>query len=371
MKIEAAVAKAGTPELALATLDLEGPGPGEVLVKIAATGICHTDVKSALEASPVPGPVVLGHEGAGVVEAVGPGVTKVAPGDHVVLTFAYCGHCRACLEAEPAYCHSQWPLNFGCVRGNGGGPYLADAAGKPIHGSFFGQSSFATYAVANERNTVKVRRDVPLELLGPLGCGIQSGAGAVLNEFRLRPGQSIAVFGAGSLGLSAVMAARVSGAGRIIAVDRHPARLDLARELGADAVVLSRGEEPIGPAVMKETPDGEGADFVLDTTGALQVMHQAVNVLAPRGNCGFVTSPWSGEELGVPVQKLLLGRKIRGIVEGNSVPDLFIPRLVDLYAKGLFPFDRLVRFYPFAEINRAIHDSETGETVKPVVRIAA
>jgi aryl-alcohol dehydrogenase len=370
MKIEAAVAKAGAPELKLVTLDLDGPGPGEVLIRIAATGICHTDVKAATAASPVPGPVVLGHEGAGVVVAVGPGVTKVAPGDHVVLTFAYCGHCRACLEAEPAYCHSQWPLNFGCVRGNGEGSYLADSAGLPVHGSFFGQSSFATHAIANARNTVKVRRDVPLEILGPLGCGVQTGAGAVLNEFRLRPGQSIAVFGAGTLGLSAVMAARVSGAGHIIAVDRHPGRLDLARELGADAVVLSRGE-PIAAAVTKESPGGEGVDFVLDTTGALQVMHEAVDALAPRGNCGFVTSPWSGEELGVPVQKLLLGRKIRGIVEGNSVPDLFIPRLIDLYAKGLFPFDRLVRFYPFAEINRAIHDSESGETVKPIVRIAA
>jgi aryl-alcohol dehydrogenase len=312
---------------------------------------------------------VLGHEGAGVVEAVGPGVTKVVPGDHVVLTFASCGHCRACIEAEPAYCHSQWPLNFGCTPTDGS-TYLADDGGLPVHGGFFGQSSFATYAIASERNAIKVRRDVPLELLGPLGCGIQSGAGAVLNEFRLAPGQSIAVFGAGSLGLSAVMAARLAGAGRIIAIDRHAHRLDLARELGADAVVLAR-EEPVTAAVMKETPAQEGVDFVLDTTGALAVMHGAIDVLAPRGTCGFVTSPWSGEELGVAVQKLLLGRKIRGIVEGNSNPDIFIPRLIDLYMKGLFPFDRLVRFYPFAAINTAIHDSETGETVKPVVKMAA
>ncbi|HVV92121.1 MAG TPA: NAD(P)-dependent alcohol dehydrogenase [Hyphomicrobiales bacterium] len=370
MKIEAAVAKAGRPDLALARLDLAGPGPGEVLVRIVAAGICHTDVKAADPGSAVPGPVVLGHEGAGIVEAVGPGVTKVVPGDHVVLTFAYCGHCRACLEAAPAYCHRQWPLNFGCQRANGEGPYLADEAGKPVQGSFFGQSSFASHAIATERNTVKVPRDVPLELLGPLGCGIQSGAGAVLNEFRLRPGQSIAVYGVGSLGLSAVMAARLAGAGRIVAIDRHAHRLDLARELGADALVEA-GDGPVTPAVMKATPDGEGVDFVLDTTGALQVMHQAIDVLAPRGTIGFVTSPWSGEELGVAVQKLLLGRKIRGIVEGNSVPDIFIPRLIELYRKGLFPFDRLVRFYPFAEINRAIHDSETGETVKPVVKMAA
>jgi aryl-alcohol dehydrogenase len=363
MKIQAALTEAADAHPTLAELELAAPGPGEVLVRVVATGVCHTDLKSASAASPVPRPVVLGHEGAGVVEAVGAGVAKVAAGDHVVMSFASCGHCRACLEGDPAYCHVQWPLNFGCAR------TPMSQGGRPVHGDFFGQSSFASYALATERNVVKVRADAPLELLGPLGCGFQTGAGAVLNDFAIKPGKSLVVFGVGSVGLSAVMAARLAGAGPVIVVDRHAHRLDMAREVGADHVVVA-GDGPVTAEIMRLS-GGEGVDFALDTTTTLPVMAQAVDVLAPRGTCGFVSGPWDGTPLPLQVRNLLLGRKVRGIIEGGSNPDLFIPLLVDAFMAGRFPIDKLVKFYPFADIAKAFADSESGETIKPILRMAA
>jgi aryl-alcohol dehydrogenase len=175
---------------------------------------------------------------------------------------------------------------------------------------------------------------------------------------------SLAVFGAGSLGLAAVMAARLAGAARIVAVDRIAARLDLARDLGATDTILA-GDGPAGPAVTALLP--RGVDRSLDTTGALPVMRQAIDVLAPRGACGFVTGPWDGRELSVSVRPLLGGRSIRGIAQGDSNPDVFIPMLVDLFMAGRFPFDRLVTVYPFDRIADALADGEAGRTVKAVL----
>ena len=364
MKIRAAVAREGNPYPRFEDVELSGPREDEVLVRMVATGVCHTDLKAASVFAFVPRPVVLGHEGAGVVERVGAAVTKVVSGDHVVLSFSYCGHCRSCREGEPAYCHEQFALNFFCDRPDHS--HHLSGGGVPIHGDFFGQSSFATHVIATERNVVKVRKDAPLELLGPLGCGIQTGAGAILNDFKIRPGQSLAVFGVGSVGLSAVMAARIAGASRIVAVDRHPHRLEFAREFGAHDTLLAGGE-PVAGEIMRLT--GEWVDFALDTTGAPQVMRDAIDVLAPRGTCGFVTGP-QGDLLGVPVRNLLLGRKIRGIIEGNSNPDLFIPLLVDLFMAGRLPFDRFVRFYDHEKIAEAFADTESGKTIKPILRFA-
>ncbi len=365
MQITAAVFRDATLKPSFETLDLTGPGPGEVLVRMVATGVCHTDAKAAGPESMSPRPVVLGHEGAGVVEAVGQGVTKVAPGDHVVMTFGSCGRCRSCEEAEPAYCHHALPLSFGCKRSDGSS-YLRAADGSQVFGDFFQQSSFATHSIGRERNVVKVRKDAPLELLGPLGCGVQTGAGAVLNDLRVKPGRTLAIFGVGALGLSAVMAARLAGAGRIIAIDRHKGRLDLARELGAHDVILG-GAEPLPAQIKAILPIG--VDYAIDTTGVLTVMRAAIDSLAPRGECGFVTSPWDGSELSISPRHLLLGRKVRGIIEGNSNPDVFIPQLVDWFMDGRFPFDRLVKFYAFNELEKAFYDSETGLTVKPVLRM--
>ncbi|MFN3889291.1 MAG: NAD(P)-dependent alcohol dehydrogenase [Beijerinckiaceae bacterium] len=365
MQITAAVFRDASLKPSFEELEMSGPGPGEVLVRVVAAGVCHTDSKAAGPQSLSPRPVVLGHEGAGVVEAVGQGVSKVAPGDHVVMTFGSCGRCRSCEEAEPAYCHHALPLSFGCRRPDGS-TYLRARDGSPVFGDFFQQSSFATHAIGRERNVVKVRKDAPLELLGPLGCGVQTGAGAVLNDLRVKPGRTLAIFGVGALGLSAVMAARLAGAGRIVAIDRHEGRLALARELGAHDTILA-GAEPLAPQVKTILP--VGVDYAIDTTGVLTVMRAAIDSLAPRGECGFVTSPWDGSELSISPRHLLLGRKVRGIIEGNSNPDVFIPQLVDWFMDGRFPFDRLVRFYEFSELEKAFHDSEEGRTVKPVLRM--
>lgn len=363
MKTRAAVVRAGHAGMLIEELDLAEPRPNEMLVCLVATGICHTDVVAALAGSSVPRPVVLGHEGAGVVEIVGANVAGFAPGDHVVLSYNSCGTCPACVDHASAYCFDMLPLNFGGRRPDGTSPLSKD--GELIHGNFFGQSSFAGFAICNARNAVKVRKDAPLELLGPLGCGVQTGAGAILNVLRPGPGGSIAVFGTGAVGLSAVMAARLAGAATIIAVDRVEHRLRLALELGATHA-LNAGECDTVAEIVRLT--GQGVARSLNTTVSETVLAQAVRCLAPRGVCGTVASR-PGEVLPLDVRHLMLGgRAIRGIIQGDSTPGVLIPALVDLHLQGRFPFERMVRFYPFDRINDAIQDAESGVTVKPVLR---
>jgi aryl-alcohol dehydrogenase len=257
-------------------------------------------------------------------------------------------------------------LNFGGAREDGS--IATSDAHSPVHDHFFGQSSFGTYALAHERNVVKVPADVPLERLGPLGCGIQTGAGAVMNALRVAPGTSFAVFGGGAVGLSAVMAARVAGATTIVVADVVPSRLELARRLGATHTVNSREVDPV-EAVRDVT--GGGADFTLESSGRPEVLRQAIDALAIRGSCGLVGAPALGTEARFDVNGVMTaGKRIVGIIEGDSVPDLFIPLLVELHAQGRFPFDELVKFYPFEQIDDAARDSEKGVTIKPIVRIA-
>ncbi len=359
----AVIRKKGGP-FQVETLILEAPRPDEVLIRIVATGMCHTDMVARDQLYTVPLPVVLGHEGAGVVEGVGSNVKKIAPGDHVVLTYMWCGHCKPCLNGDLTYCANFYPLNFGGAREDGS-IATHDKQGA-VHDHFFGQSSFGTYALAHERNVVKVPTNAPLELLGPLGCGIQTGAGAVMNGLKVRPGSSFAAFGGGAVGLSAVMAARVAGATTIIAADVVPSRLALAKELGATHTVNSRETDPV-EAVRNIT--GGGADFTLESSGRTAVLRQAIDALAIKGMCGIVGAPALGTEASFDVNGVMTaGKRIVGIIEGDSVPDLFIPSLVELYAQGRFPFDRLMKFYSLDQINQAAEDSEKGITIKPIVR---
>ena len=361
MRITAAVCREGSAVPVLESLELEDPRAGEVRVRIHAVGVCHTDIRIA--ARPGPRPFVLGHEGAGVVEAVGEGVAALEPGDRVLLSFSFCGVCGPCRHHAKAYCVDTMARNFGGLRPDGTSPLSQD--GAPVFASFFGQSSFATHAICEARAAVKAPDDLPLELLAPLGCGVQTGAGAVLNSLKVASGQSIAVFGAGSVGLSAIMAAKVAGASAIIAVDPNPARLELALELGADQAIDPRAADPVA-RILELT--GLGVDFVLNTTDIPEVYEQGIAALAPLGTFGFVTSPRSGLQLGLS-SVLLGGRKLRGIVQGDSEPQAFIPRLIALYREGRFPLDRLITLYPFAEIAQAMHDSEAGAAVKPVLRM--
>jgi len=341
---------------------VDDPRPNEVLVRVVACGVCHTDIGIQRL---VPKPIVLGHEGSGIVERVGSAVTKVKVGDRVVLTFGSCGVCASCVEGEPAYCHDMRRLQFSGARADGS-PTMRQGA-SPVHGAFFQQSAFATYALATERNVVPVGSDVPLELLGPLGCGVQTGAGAVINALAVRTGASLAVFGVGSVGLSAVMAARIVGATTIIAVDVNPVRLETARSLGATHAIDARSGDVT--ARIQEITAG-GANFSLEASGVETSFNAAVECLAIRGTCGFVTAPRQGQAFPFSLAPILLrGRRLMGILEGSSVPDRFIPRLIELYRQGRFPMDRLATYYPFADINRAMDDSHYGRAIKPILRM--
>ncbi|WP_235401468.1 NAD(P)-dependent alcohol dehydrogenase [Rubrobacter aplysinae] len=345
-------------------LELEEPRADEVLVRVVATGVCHTDLIVRDQWYPVPLPAVLGHEGAGVVERVGDNVTRVAPGDNVVLTFNSCGLCANCASGNPAFCAEFFGRNFGASRPDGS-VGLQDE-GREVHSHFFGQSSFGTYALAAERSVVKVGDDAPLEQLGPLGCGVQTGAGGVLNALRPEAGSSIAVFGAGAVGMSAIMASVVAGCTTIVGVDIKPGRLELARELGATHTIDASGTDPV-EEIRRIT--GGGVDYALETSAAPSVFRQAVDALGPLGECGLIGAAPLGTEASFDMNDILIpGKKIRGIVEGNSVPSLFIPRLIELNTQGRFPFERLIRFYDLDEINRACEDAEKGDTLKPVLR---
>ena len=367
MRVTAAVLREQGSPFVIEEVDLEEPRSDEVLVRIVGAGVCHTDLQ-VRDRQPRTRPAVLGHEGAGVVERVGDRVKSLRPGDHVVLSLLSCGACRNCRRGMPIYCVDVRSLNFAGTRPDGS-TALRDGEG-PVQGHFFGQSSFATYALASERNAVKVPDDAPLEQLGPLGCGVQTGAGAVLNTLRPTPGSQIAIFGAGSVGLSAVMAAATSGCTTIIAVDLKPARLELALALGATHAL--NGAEVDALEAIRSITHG-GADYSLETAGAGSpaLIRQAVECLTIPGVCGLVGGAPADLELTLSHSSLFWGRAVRGIVEGDSVPHVFIPALVELQARGRFPLERLISFYSLHEINRAAADSEDGVVVKPELRPSA
>ena len=364
MKTQAAVSRVGAPYPVLESLEIERPRAGEVLVRIEASGICHTDLGAhAGRGAGTPKPVVLGHEGAGTVEEIGEGVRTLAPGDRVVLSGSSCGICPSCRRNLPSYCHEMLPRNFGGSRMDGTSALSRD--GERVFGHFFGQSSFSQYAIAPERSAVKVPADVPLEVLAPLGCGIITGAGAVIQSLQVQPGDTIAVFGTGGVGLAAVMAARLIGAARIIAVDLRPARLELARELGAtDTLDGSRGE--LAAAIREIT--GHGVNFTLNTTPSPEVFTQALECLAMRGTAGFVTAP-RGPWQPAMFPMLAGGRRLQGILGGDAAPQLFIPMLIDYFRQGRLPIDRLLSFYRFEDIAAAFRDMEQGTAIKPVLRM--
>ena len=363
MKVRAAVVAEKAGEFTISDVDLAEPRDDEVLVRVVGVGVCHTDMVCRDQLYPVTFPAVFGHEGSGVVERVGARVTKVQRGDHVVLTFRSCGQCPACRKGDPTHCANIFPCNFGGTRGDGS--CTLHSHGKPLFGNFFNQSSFGTFALANEANTVKVAKDVPLELLGPLGCGIQTGAGAVINSLKPDAGSSIAVFGCGSVGLSAVMAARAVGCTTIVAVDLLAERRRLALELGATHAV-----DPAAGNVVEAIHrlSGSGVDFSLDCTGIPAVFRQAVESLTVPGTCGLIGAAPLGTEVTFDMNSIMFGRTVMGIIEGQSVPDLFIPKLVDLYRQGRLPLEKIITFYSLDDIQTAVHDSEQGRVVKAVLK---
>jgi len=344
----------------LTDVTIREPTADEVLVRMEAVGICHTDVSVAARWPARRTPMVFGHEGCGTVAAVGP-AADLRPGQRVVLTFASCGRCTHCAAGQPAYCANSTALN---MRGDGGTENCAlRVDGRPVAGGFFGQSSHATYAMARQANTVVLDEDLDPVLAAPLACSVQTGVGTVLNVLAPQPEESVVVFGAGAVGLSAVMGARLAGCRTVIAVDPVAQRRALAAELGATETVDPSAEDV--SARIAELTAG-GAHAAVDTTALPDVLAAAVTALRTRGTLAVVG-------LGAPIAPLPVGvimgkgLTVRGVVEGDSEPHSFIPRLAAMVRRGELPVERIVTRYDFAEFHDGWASAKTGEAVKPVL----
>ena len=360
----AAVLRSHHGPFELERITVAAPAPDEILVKIAGSGICHTDLSARDGALPFPLPGVLGHEGSGVVAEVGDRVAGFAVGDHVVLSGAYCGECPTCLDGQVVYCPT-FPIRSRAGRRADGSPTMYDREDRPLYGTFVGQSSFSTHVLVRAVNAVRVRHDVPIELLGPLGCGVMTGAGAVMDTLRPTAGSSLVVFGLGGVGMSAVVAGRLVGCNAVIAVDLNHGRLELAKDLGATAVVAADGD--VVGAVRELT--GGGADFAIDATGVAAVGATAIETTHGQGTTLLLGAPAQGAELRVPWTSILRGRSVRGAIMGGANPRRFIPRIVDLIAQGRFPLERMVTYFDFDDIGAAVAALENGDVIKPVLRM--
>ncbi len=366
MKVTSAVVRAKFGKFTIENFDLDEPRDDEVLVKVVASGICQTDVHGRDGYFPIPFPAVFGHEGAGVIEKVGKGVKSLVPGDHVVMSFPWCGTCPTCAAGRIAYCEDASKLKQGGMRADGS--TLLTSGGKPIYGSYFQQSSFSNYTIANERFAVKARKDVPLERLAAIACGGQTGAGATLNVLRPSVGLSFAVFGTGAVGLAAMMGAKIAGCAPIIAIDIRDERLELARELGATHTINHSKSKGVVADINKIVKGG--VDFSVETSALPGVFREAVESLQQGGGqCVLLGSARSGVDVNFEMRNIQRGRLVRGVVQGEARPKEFLPRLVNLMADGKMPFERMIKMYDLADINTACADAEAGRTIKPVLRL--
>src|SRR3984957_16866591 len=354
MRAAAAVFEQLHTPLTVTEVDVDSPGPGEVLVRVVAAGVCHTDALAMEGDMPFPSPGVLGHEGAGVVAAVGPGGPSVSAGDKVVIGRPGCGSCRNRLEGQPRYCLSLGPLVIAGSRADGS-TALRRLDGSPLHSHFFGQSSFASYAICAASALVKVPADADISLLGPLACGLSTGAGAVLNALRPFAGSSVVVYGSGAVGLSAIMAARLTAATHIIAVDKLAARLALAAELGAtETIDVSSGVDPV--AAVQEICGGP-ADFALDCAGNVNVLRQAADSVGMRGTVALIGGAPAGASFSLDHMSTLWGKKVVGILGGEGRSASLIGALIALNKQGRFPYDKLITSFPLDQVNDALEAS--------------
>jgi len=366
---QAAICYGHEKPFAIEEVTLDEPREHEVLVRVYACGICHTDMAARDKQLPTPLPMVLGHEGAGVVEKVGAAIGHVAPGDRVIMSFNSCGRCPNCDIDKPTYCYNFVPENWAGTRPDGS--HAVHQGQEDVNANFFGQSSFATYAIAHARNVVKVPESaahIPFSTLAPLGCGLMTGAGAVLRSMKVRKGLPIAIFGTGAVGLAAVMAAKIAGADPIIAIDVHDSRLSLASQLGATHTINGRTEnaaEEIG----RLCP--QGLAYAFDTTGINTIIEDAFGLLAPLGVLGIVGASSPTDDLTFNEASFMGGgKRVIGILGGDSDLFTFLPELVEHHLAGRFPHDRLIETFPFTEINAAFQAGESGKVVKPVLLMA-
>jgi S-(hydroxymethyl)glutathione dehydrogenase/alcohol dehydrogenase len=369
MKVRAAVAlEAGKP-LAIEEVDLEGPRRGECLVRLAATGVCHTDAYTLSGRDPEGlFPVVLGHEGAGVVEEVGPGVTTLAPGDHVIPLYTpECGTCRFCRSDKTNLC-----ITLRATQGQGlmpDGTSRISLGGRRVH-HYMGTSTFAEYTVVPEIALAKIRKDAPLEKVCLLGCGITTGIGAVLNTAKVEAGASVAVFGLGGVGLSVVQGAVMARAARIIAIDTNPRKFELARQLGATDCLDPRGVDDVVAAVVEMT--GGGVDYSFEAIGNVEVMGRALACTQRGwGQSIIIGVAGAGEEIHARPFLLVTGRSWRGTAFGGTKGRSQLPGYVDRYLDGEIKVDEFVSAtLPLAEINRAFELMHEGEVIRAVIDLA-
>ena len=366
MKTKAAIAYAEEDIFRLEDVVISEPRADEILVRVVGVGLCHTDLvfrHAGAEAFPLP--AVFGHEGSGIVESVGTDITKVKPGDRVLMTFRSCGKCDRCDAGDAAYCRTMPLLNY-TGRRTDGTSALSNTTGE-VSSNFFGQSSFTTHAITYERNVIRVEDDsLPLEILGPLGCGIQTGVGSVLRSLNAQPGQSLLIAGGGSVGLSAVMGATIRKCSPIIIIEPMESRRQLATELGATHTIDPTSTDDLATAIREISP--MGVDFALDTSGVPLVQEACLAVLASKGELGLVGVSPPGTPLPGELNTVMtFGQSIRGIIEGDSDPDEFIPELLRYFKEGKLPFDRLVKTYKLNDINEAVAAQHAGECVKAVL----
>lgn len=362
MKIKAALVEGKGQPYTITELELAEMKETDVLVRIVASGLCRSDYGER-NGNSIEFPNVLGHEGAGIVEKVGSAVTAVVPGDHVVLSYAYCGECKPCSTGHPSGCVHWLEVNNAGTNTRGES-VLHTAEGTPVN-NFFNQSSFANYSLTDESNIVKVDKEVDLRILGPLGCGLGTGSGAVLNVLKPAVGSGIAVFGTGAVGFAAIMAAKIAGCYPIVAVDINQQRLDQALAIGATHAVNSL--ETDAKEFIHELTAGLGLDYTIDTSGVNTVMSNALACVSNTGT--FVPLAVTKQDFEFnPFFELVFGnKKIVGVLIGDTIPKFHLPNLIEFYKRGQFPFDRFVKFYDFEEINQAEADSVSGEVIKAVI----
>jgi aryl-alcohol dehydrogenase len=366
MQTRAAVMSERHGRWTIDTLEVAEPGPQEVLVRVVASGICQTDVHARDGFFLIPCPAVYGHEGAGVVERVGHTVTTLTPGDHVIMANPSCDACPECRAGFETYCSNAPLLKHSGYRADG--TSLSFRRGTdPIYGSFFQQSSFASVTIAMARNTIRVPDEVPLDILAAFPCGVNTGAGAVMNVLKPNPGDSYVAFGTGTVGCAGLLAAKLAGCDPIIAVDVFDERLALAHSLGATHTVNAKAPQLVNE--VRRLAGGRGAQWCLEAAGVPAALRAAVEVLAPRGTACLVGSARAGVEVPLETRALQQGRIVRGCIQGDSDVRTFLPRLIALYCAGQLPIERLVRHYPHAAINDAVADMLAGTTIKAVLQI--
>ena len=357
----AAVVYENHGEFTLESVELDDPRPDEILVRIEASGVCHTD---AMAQGIMELPAVMGHEGMGVVEQVGSDVSHLKPGDRVIISFPWCGECGHCNGGRRYWCDNAYPMLFGGARGDGSKTIKLN--GQPISSAFFQQSSFASHAITLARDAVKVSSDDgESPMLAALPCGIVTGAGGILNELKVGAKEGLAVFGAGAVGLSALMAANLAGAWPLICVDVVPSRLELALELGASHVINAL-EGDVVEQIKEISPSG--IDCIFETSGNIHSFHAALAAVKTGGTVGAVTVPNYGSTFEFNGELMIgKGMHLTGVRMGSAVASDFIPKLLEFNAQGRFPYEQLVSKYEFSDINKAFADSHSGVAIKPVL----